>query len=261
MTDKLQVALDLLDVATAAFKPSESQPLADMVLRTLAQGVSDQVHATQAVLRSRRPRAANVNARAAFEGAMDMLLLIGEGEGINRAAALVYALEQVETEELRARFRAVDVAMGIAREPPASPTPEEVVLADAEAFEQQAPGHGTLVSDALREARQPKRTRRHWSNLSRKEIAAEVERRHPSIAGIATLGDALYGFASMHSHPRLRVWSETGDGLGGDPLRRSRTADELFPVDLSTISADFARMVLESRANRGHHQLSGRDHG
>jgi hypothetical protein len=221
-------------------------PFADMFAHAYLRDVVEFSRATAQLAKSRAPRTAYSAARVAFEAAQDLAYLcsvVAEYEG---RAALAYVFELVELEELQERFARADKAAGYSRgRVRLDRTPEQIVEADAQAYERRSPGQGRLLRDALVAARKRGRARRHWSGLSRNELGRRIGQEHPEISIVADLGDNFYGYLSVHTHPRLRwVYEPRSLARNSAIVVASRTVDRELPTDLADAAMTMAIAAL-----------------
>jgi hypothetical protein len=240
--------LGRLQLRRAQSTPRDAHPVADVVLLAYAGDVVEQAHATLALAAAGVGRPSYANARAAFEAALDMLLLVSDPIETDRLACLAYMLEWVETEELFGRFGRADAAVPIVTRPlPGAAQTDEIVRILAEGFELRAPGHRALIEAAYAEARRPKRTRRHWSDLGRGQIAGTVGARLPALEGFAEISDLLYGLASFHTHPRVRTETMPPTWVRM-PVRNQESDDATHAMGLAHQAVRYAIAVLDERA-------------
>lgn len=188
------------------YRVRSAHMLADSLAHAYAVLVRDHASATRRLARSPYPYTAYATARAAFEAAQDLGYLASLPAEYDARAALAYAIELVETEELQTRAAIADAAAGL---PPGrartSLTPEQAIARDAVAADRQVPGSGQSLRDALAEARIKNRAKRHWSDLSRRDLGRQLATEHPEASAVNELGDFFYGVASVRTHPRLGV--------------------------------------------------------
>lgn len=90
----------------------------DTVLYALAIDVAEHARAVGILVISEVPRAAMVNARAAFESALDALLLVSDPLRYDERGMYARACELVEQENLIERMNAADAAIGKTRRRP-----------------------------------------------------------------------------------------------------------------------------------------------
>jgi hypothetical protein len=159
---------------------------------------------------------------------------------------LAYAIELVELEDLQQRFLRADVAAGYKKQRlRLAKTPEDVITADAADYDRRIPGKGDFLKAALAEARKPRRARKHWSGLSRKEVGRQVAEEHPDIRIIYEVGDNFYGYLSVNTHPRLR-WAFEPRSLAGNNaiVVATREVDRALPLDLALAAMTLAVAAL-----------------
>lgn len=193
----------------------ERRLVPDLVLHGYAIDIVEQSNAVIILLQSQVPRAAVANARAAFEAALDMLLLTSREDEYDWFGALARASELIENEGLVSRRDAANALIGVESEPE-SYTPDQVVEHDGELWERGFPGGKALLQRAYEEVRKSRDRRRHWSGLSRRAIGAEIDKGRGDSAGLAEMIDTTYGLISVHAHgrPRLADRSTRVDELG-----------------------------------------------
>jgi hypothetical protein len=145
-----------------------------------------------------------VNARAALEAAVEMLLLVCEECTYDVRGASVRAYELLDNQNLQHRFRKADLAAGV--DPPSEPgNAEDPALAEADKWEELAPGQGRVMRQAFEHVQATvSRGAKHWSGKSWTDLLREVAEKHTLEPGAIEVIDTLYGTSSVHTHPRLR---------------------------------------------------------
>ena len=208
MTDhvvSLGAAVADLDRARSRFRIRLRHFMPDTVLYSLGIDVAEHARAAAILVRTEVSRAGMVNARAAFESALDALLLVADPALYDERGMFARACELVEQENLIDRMNAADVAIGSSRRRD-SIHPEEIVREEGEFWEQELPGARDKFLGILKDVRATGRWRKHWSGFGgRKQLAEELDRIEGPGRGLKEMSDALYGLQSMHSHPRPRI--------------------------------------------------------
>jgi hypothetical protein len=202
MREQFEKALTNLERRLKSFKGRADHQVPDLVFLNMLIDVLEHAKAVSLLVDSQVPRAAYGCARASLEAAQDLLLMASDASKYDESGALARAFEVAEIEELHRRRERADQAIGISTNIPMAPG-RDVLDEDAKEWDKAAPGKGRLLLEAYDQVR--KDNRRHWSNMSRKNIAEEIARRAPSGSGLAEMSDALYGLLSIHTHPRPRT--------------------------------------------------------
>jgi hypothetical protein len=227
-----------------AYSVRPAHQVGDAALLAFGHDVADHAVATRVLARSRVPRTAAATTRAAFEAGQDMLLLATEGDAFDDAGSMVYVFELLEQESVRERGVAGAEALEADTSQRGTVLATEMVAQEVARLDREVPGLGASLERALE--RLTGRTRyRHWSGMSRKEIALAIAARHPDMGKSGLAADALYGKVSTMAHPRLRTtdrrFHRTGTTIKMGPERDVRP----FVLRLALISVILARRALE----------------
>ena len=226
--------------------------VADRVMFSLAIDVIEHAIAVQLLQKSEVPRAAYANSRAAFESALDLILLVGRAEDYERNGSLAYVHEIHENTRLQSRFGKADEAGGFS----ARAVNDYRVLIHAEiaGLQTEWPSSAEALRNALGEFEARKSyEKKHWSGKSRGNIGMAAIEVVGGKAGDGAIADALYGLLSAHSHPRARLtqreWldSDTDDGL----TVSARQDDKTKPQSIAVLACEGALGALRTRRAYG----------
>lgn len=220
--------------------------IADLALFSLALDVLEHALAVDQIRLSNVPRAAYANARAAMESAQDMLVMVTGGAEYDLNGCYARAAEALEVEQLSRRQRVADIALGL-EIPVDIAYGEDVLLVEAQAWEELAPGKGVLLRTALERVQASPERQRHWSGMGRRK-AAEYLEGNIGGAGFGVTFDALYGLVSYHAHANMRTGArdiiDTGDGL---VTFHHRDIDVEAPDKFVGLALQFACQALARR--------------
>lgn len=217
--------------------------LPDMVLYGYAIDVLEQALAVETLTDSGDHRASFANARAAMEAAQDLLYLVRSESDYDESGSLARCHELLEYDDLKERSASADSLEGL--DAPSWERAPAIVERDAAAWDAVAEGKGEILRGALQKV-QPRR-RRHWSGLSRRVLAERVAVVMGASPGWAAMHDALYGLASIHSHPRPRSGLRTIDLKGDTVVFGPRPEDEDVPAKLASLACLSAKDALDRR--------------
>jgi len=245
---KLSEARVQLDHARSSYKIRLRHLFPDTVLYALAIDVAEHARAVGILVGSEVPRAAMVNARAAFESALDALLLVSDPSRYDERGMYARACELVEQENLIERMNAADAAIGKTRRRPAL-NPEEVVAEEGEFWSQELAGAKERFLEILKDVRSTSRWKKHWSGLgSLKHVAVELDRLEGPGRGLKEMADALYGLQSMHSHPRPRIgMREIKRDAEGSVEFQTAAADPKRAAGFAFLSCTLAKLALDRK--------------
>lgn len=201
---ELEGATDALVQALRSTGVYSENLIPDLVAVGLARDVFENARATLMISRSDVPRAVYPTARAAFEAAQDLALLVTSPE-YTRAGARAFAAELLDWEHTATTASAVFDARG-------EPDPIEFIPADTQleeaagAWEQYAPGSGDVLRNAFHTVKTDRRKGRfHWSGLSRSGIHKELGTRPGANPGMTELYRSWYNILSFQAHPSPRL--------------------------------------------------------
>jgi hypothetical protein len=194
------------------------------------------------------------NTRACFEAGEDALYLVTEGD-YDSAGARARVYERLEQAELRDEMNAAFNDDPINVEKTGFPIAEATIEADAARWDEDCPGKGQSLRDALAYLQPKFDAARHgtgkhpanWTEKSRRGMAKELEKRVGE-EGFGTRLIATYAHLSRNSHPRLRLenWQKITTAEGGmEYVRRERTGR--LTVGVAEIGVKLATMAMERR--------------
>lgn len=244
MDQQLEAGLNelsgLIDVATVR----DAHLLADSYTLGFSRLALSNGRATQQLVASTEPQTAFATARAAFEAGQDAAYMACSQSEYDIRAALAYTLELVECEDLRRRWFEAGTDYGYPTDDKGM-TVEEVVNSDAIVLEADHPERASELRDALVEAREKDRFKRHWSGTGRNalnRLLAECDKR---LAGMAQVGDAFYGYLSVQSHPRLRHWYDKLSLTSDNKIVvQSNEASHDLPLGMALVATELARYAI-----------------
>lgn len=188
--------------------------LSDFALFAFVTDVREHAIAVATLTTGTVPRASFANARAALESAVDAAFLVrDEGAYLMRGAQARVA-ELFEVHEIE--NRAAPLKPPMSTDSPPRMHPEDAVVADAKAWDSEAPGRGDLLRRAWETfTKDSGNLRRHWSLLSKEALYAQVFGADGQ-GELGGMGEVIYALLSSASHPRMRVGSRdieyTDDG-------------------------------------------------
>jgi len=206
-------------------KVNDRHLLSDFILVGLATDTCDQAFATHQLAQFSKPRTAYANARAAFETALEMRLLVSSREKFDAFCANLRVFELFEFATLSGRAPVV-----------AQPLPaleihakiEAIVREDAKGWDAKAPGQGEHILAAWQRLSSTVSSRaNHWSGKSRLAMIRESETATPDSEERLKEFDYLWGQLSMEAHPRARIGGRQlaiEDGrifMGSDEVHRT----------------------------------------
>lgn len=251
MTDhikELSESIPALDVARSSYRIRLRHLLPDTVLYALVLDVAEHARAVQILVGSDVPRAAMVNARAAFESALDALLLVSDHSLYDERGMYARACELVEQENLIQRMDLADDVIGKDRHRPPV-VPEDIVKEEGEYWAQEFPEASTRFAGVLKDVRSSKRWKKHWSGLGGiKQVAIELDRIEGPGRGLKEMADAIYGLQSMHSHPRPRIgMREINQDAEGRIEFQTAANDPQRAAGIADLSCSLAKIALERK--------------
>jgi len=246
LVEQLDVLKPLLDKN----RIHESHYSADVTLAGLAADAWEAANALLIIIRDGRyVSAAYPIARLALEIGMDAHFL-ADHPNYDEAGAKARVFERFEYADLRADLGAAFGVEGFSSWREEYAAAETALLAEAERWDRASQGRGDLLRAALQHFK-PKfegfraKSNRHpgnWTELSRRQVARELEKRNNK-EGIADRLTAAYSSLSRSSHPRFRpeTWQPTGATLGPLWVRRHGSARVALQMTLLGVS-----LVIES---------------
>ncbi len=247
--DDLQTEITQLENELREFRIHLEHAIPDIVLYNYVLDVLEHCNAVHSLTQNPNlGRAAHACTRAAFESCFDALLLVSDPSEYDRNGSLARACELLEHEDLRERRTKGLLAIGKTPLPPGK-TPEELINADARAWDKDSPGKGAVLRDAFSDAKDQKKWLRHWSGFSRKKIAEVVSAAFWEDPSVADMADFVYGLLSIHSHPRPRTGSRITnvDEEGRLTYAPDPQDAEMSPA-IAQIACRLARAAIAMRA-------------
>ena len=238
-----------LDQHLTGYRVYLKYAIPDAVLFHMGIDVLEQGGTVLTIARTRAPRAAVANARAAFESSLDMLLLLAEPTLYDEMGALARACELLTWEDLRRKRAVANEALGLPAPPP-SPTPEDTVESEAKKWEPESPGVGTMYRRVLAQARTDGRWKHHWSGHGTLvERARAIAQKWSVQRGFVETAEVLWSLQSVHAHPGPRTGMRR---FGADDKGRvtisPKPDDALFPLTVTGGACEHAIRALERRA-------------
>jgi hypothetical protein len=135
--------------------------------------------------------------------------------------------------------------------PPDAPDrmhPEDVIAADARAWDEEVQGMGDILRRAWEaHTKDQGALRKHWSLLP-KENVYSVVCWEPSSEGIGDMAQIIHALLSAASHPRMRVGSrELEFAEDGGILLGTRPSDANMACTISALACSLATSALTRR--------------
>lgn len=245
--EELRGAHGELAAAATGYKVRLRHFVPDYVLYAYALDVLEQAGLVASTTDVAYGRALIANSRAAFESALDMLLLTADPAKYNENGSWARTTELVEIEQLHVRRDAAIAKLQLDARP-ALFNAEEAIEQDAVIWEEECPGARTLLRSCLSKVRDERRWRKHWSGLSRKEQAKALDSAYSDQSGFAEMIDSTYGILSVHSHPRPRIGSRSSDWVNGQLTFTPKESDLQVAWSVSQLAARFAVRSIQQRA-------------
>jgi hypothetical protein len=189
-------------------------------------------------------------ARAAFESGQEALYLVTEPD-YDAAGAKARVFEKLEFVDLRDEMNSAFADDADSR-PSGYADAISQIQRDAERWDEECPGKGSLLKEALAHflplfeaARTGARHPGNWMQKSRRGIAKELEKR-VSERGFGTRMIASYAHLSRNSHPRLRLenWTKLATSEGQPRFVRAERNPRIA-VGISTVAVSLASMAFE----------------
>jgi hypothetical protein len=244
--------LNLKDALPALVKEGTKYPgkletfLPDFALYGFVTDVREHATAVDILADSKVPRASFANARAALESAVDSALLVSDEKQYLYRGAQARIAELFEIHELEKRAAPLDPPLPA--DAPARMHREDVVIADAKAWDEQAPGKGDLLKRAWEAfTKVPGAVRMHWSLLPKEQIYGIVFGGEEAklLGGMA---DVIHALLSMASHPRMRVGSRDVEfAEDGGILLGTRETDPDMARKIAALACIIATSSLQRR--------------
>jgi hypothetical protein len=202
--DQLTNALRELEGKLGDYRIFHKYLVPDFVLFHLGGDVLEQAQAVRLVAEGPAPRAAIANARAAFEAAMDMLVLVAEPSLYDEMGAFARVCELLTWEDMYARRDRADAVLDLPLQERGK-SPDEIVAEEAQFWEEHSPGVSRMYQRVLAVARDEVRWKHHWSGMtSLLERATFIAAKNKAYEGFVEIADVLWGLQSVHAHPAPR---------------------------------------------------------
>ena len=245
---QLEQRLEELSDTLNQFRVWFEHAISDLVLFNYALDVLEQGQAVLMLTESAAlGRSALSNARSAFEACMDALLLTGSREDFDSSGALARACEILEHDDLLERRATADRSLRLERRQNAKP-PGSVMEADADRWNEWAPGKGAILKRAYEQAEADGRWRRHWSGKSKRQIWSAVDASWGSESGLPEMADFFYGLLSIHGHPRPRAGARLREVDGDGKLTYSpRPQDTEVAAMIAQVACGLASAACARR--------------
>lgn len=180
--------------------------LPDFALYAFATDVREHALAVDILSSSDVPRASFANARAALESALDAAFLVSDESQYMYRGAQARVSELFENEAIEQRTAPLEVPMRVTA--PAPMRAEDAVIADAKAWDEQAPGKGDLLRRAWEAFTKDRgAVRKHWSLMAKEQVYQIVFADHDGAALLGGMAEVILALLATASHPRMRVGS------------------------------------------------------
>lgn len=240
-------ALNALAEPAKRFFIYDAQFVPDIILYHLVLDVLEQGRAVSHLVAEGVGRPAWANTRAAFEAARDMLVLVAVPDEYCLMGARARVYEVLDTHQLLERRAKADGMLRIENQATDPKLPEEIVAAEAERWDEFAPGRGSLMRDAIGPiSNQPLSA--HWSGFKNREIRHRIANSAGDSAGVPEMMDALYGIQSIHAHPGSRTsLRNTSLKPDGTLFVEPREVDLQAPLAFMAMTAQLALIAFERR--------------
>jgi hypothetical protein len=244
----LKTALTELGDKLNGFKVFLKYGIPDSVLFQFGIDVLEQATATLIVAQSDVRRAAVANARAAFEAAMDMLLLVADPAAYDEMGAFVRACELLTWEDMYQKRDRADAALGMKPEGRGK-SPDEIVALEAEKWEKDSPGVTRMYKRVLEQARHQQRWKHHWSGIGTlRDRAQFIATKLSGYAGFVEIAEVLWGLQSVHAHPAPRTGIRPSEvNEKGQLVFRSRPTEGDFALAMAAASCTHALDAIRAR--------------
>lgn len=244
--------LDLKEAIAELVKEGTEYPgkretfLADFALYAFVTDVREHAIAVDLISTSNVPRAAFANARAALESAVDAAFLTRDEDQYLLRGAQARVAELFEVHEIEKR--AAPLKPPMSKEAPPRMHPEDAIVDDAGAWDQEAPGKGVLLRRAWETfTKDDGNLRRHWSLLSKEKLYTAVF----GVDGegtLGTMGEMIHALLSLASHPRMRVGSRDIEYKDdGGIVLGTKATDAEMARKIAALSCRLATKALQTR--------------
>lgn len=220
--------------------------LADFALFAFVTDVREHAIAVATLSTGSVPRASFANARAALESAVDAAFLVKDESLYLMRGAQARVAELFEVHEIEDRAAPLNPPMSA--NAPSRMHPEDTVIADAKAWDAEAPGKGDLLRRAWETfSKDSGNRRRHWSLLSKEALYTQVFGADGQ-GELGGMGEVIHALLSSASHPRMRVGSRdieyTDDGR---IILSTRATDAEMARRIAAFSCRIATQALQRR--------------
>jgi hypothetical protein len=242
----LDRAIDELVKESTRYPGKRETFLADFALYAFIMDVREHAIAVAVLSAGPVPRASLANARAALESAIDAALLTQDESQYLVRGAQARVAELFELHEIQKRAAPLKVPL------PADATapmhPDDAIVEDARAWDEQAPGKGIILRRAWETFFKDKGNhRRHWSLLSKEQLYETVFGSDAD-GKLGGMGELILALLAQASHPRMRVGARdiqyTSDN---DILFGTRTTDAEMARQIAALSCKMATQALQRR--------------
>jgi hypothetical protein len=236
-------SLGQLKAIMTRYRGAKAHWVSDLILYNFAMDVREQSEAILALSGAVGRRATYANARAALESARDLAFLTTDEGQYDSRAARARAFEVFENAELERRAPSVPESSG---PPPASPPPEDILIQDADDWEDAGPGMGTVMRRAIEDVQRDKDLlRRHWSGLKHAELYEAIT---VHWGGDPKMLEALEALLAMSAHPRPRTGRRTLELQGDTFLLGDADGDNEVPPSIASLACLMAVEAIKRRA-------------
>lgn len=219
--------------------------IADFALYAFVTDVREHASAVNILASSPVPRAAFANARAALESAVDSAFLVNDEADYLYRGAQARVSELFEIDGIEKRTVPLD-SVPINASQRASP--EDAIIADAKAWDVDAPGKGDLLRRAWESfTKFPGAHRMHWSLLSKEQVYERVfhDEEAKQLGGMASV---IHALLSSATHPRMRVGSRDIEFTEeGGVVLGTRKSDSDMARKVAAFSCILATSSLQRR--------------
>jgi hypothetical protein len=242
----LDESLRALEIEGSKYPGKRSSFIADFALYAFATDVREHAIAVQLLSKSPVPRSSFTNARASLESAIDAAFMVSDQQAYLYRGAQARVAELFEIDELENRTTGFDVPLP--KKSPARMHPEEAIIADAKAWDEEFPGNG----DYLRRAwecfsKDPGAVRKHWSLMTKDDLYKTV---FPGAEAseVGGMTEIIHALLSMASHPRMRAGSRDVEYTDdGGILLSTRRTDGEMARNVAAVACTLAVSSLQKR--------------
>ena len=242
----LDDALSALEKEATKYPGNRESFVADFALYAFATDVREHALAVKQLAKGDVPRASFANARAALESAVDAAFLVNdESEYLFRGAQARVA-ELYEIHELENRTAPFDPPLP--KKTPARMHPEEAIIADAKAWDDESPGKGNHLRRAWEKfSKDPGAVRKHWSLLPKEELYQTLFPGEEA-SELGGMAEIIHALLSMASHPRMRVGSRLVEYTDdGGVVLGTKATDPEMARSVAAVACMIAVSALQKR--------------